>query len=89
MLFELINQYCSESLHVHLLCFSGNKSLGEPVPYLRSTISLTWANSPYVKVTAMSHIGTFAPYMVLAGLKKVSQSETKHLCALLPLYLIF
>jgi hypothetical protein len=45
MLIELINKYCSDCLHVQLLCYLGKKSLGEPLPYLRSTIRLTGANS--------------------------------------------
>jgi hypothetical protein len=48
VLIELINQYCSDCLHVQLLCYSGKKSLGEPLPYLQSTIRLTGANSLYI-----------------------------------------
>jgi hypothetical protein len=51
MLFELINQYCSDCLRVHLLCYLRKKSLGEPLPYLRSTISLTGANSLYINLS--------------------------------------
>jgi hypothetical protein len=50
---EINNQYCSDCLHVHLLCYSGNNSLGEPLLYLWSTISLTWANSIYIIVHFM------------------------------------
>jgi hypothetical protein len=57
MLLELKNQYCSDCLRVYLLCYSGKKSLGEPLPYLQSTISIAGANSFYINPNEQAQQG--------------------------------